>query len=78
MNWKEDLLIREDAELIENPYTQEKCLLVPEAVAVYDFIKGCEYLANLGSNVVRNSKLMGEALLYFQEKWPEEYLKLLD
>jgi hypothetical protein len=78
MNWKEDLLMRGEGELIKNPYSEQECYLVPEACAVYDFIKGCELLTNLGISVASNSKLMREALEYFQEKWPKEYIILLD
>jgi hypothetical protein len=78
MNWKEDLMIRGEGELIKNPYSEQECYLVSEACAVYDFIKGCELLANLGISVNSNSKLMREALEYFQEKWPKEYIILLD
>jgi hypothetical protein len=78
MSWKEDLMIRGEGELIKNPYSEQECYLVPEACAVYDFIKGSELLANIGISVASNSKLMREALEYFQEKWPKEYIILLD
>lgn len=78
MNWKEELLIGEDAELIKNPYSEQECYLVPEACAVYDFIKGSEFLINMGVSAESNSKAMQEALAYFQEKWPKEYVILLD
>jgi len=66
---EEELTIM-DTELkeIENPFSGEKCILCPEAIAVYDYIKGAEYLG----------LSFQKQLQYFMEKWPEEYMTLLD
>ena len=37
-----DIFIGEANEYITNPFSGEGCMLKPEAVAVYDTIKGCE------------------------------------
>ncbi len=37
-----DLLIGTESELVTNPFSGESCTLTPEAVAVYDTIRGCE------------------------------------
>ena len=37
------LTVGTKSETITNPFSGESCVLSPEAVAVYDTIKGCEY-----------------------------------
>jgi len=56
---------------VENPYSGDKCMLEPVAVAIYDFIKGCEMTGRYGRdfNRARNT---------FCENWPDEYMTLLD
>ena len=39
-----DAYVGENSETIANPFTGESCELTPEAVAVYDLIKGGEML----------------------------------
>lgn len=39
-----NMLIGEEPEVIQNPYSKEKITLTPEEVAVYDVIKGAEML----------------------------------
>jgi hypothetical protein len=31
---------------VKNPYTGEGCMLTPEEVAVYDYLKGCEMIGD--------------------------------
>ena len=67
----------EEPETIANPYTGEKVLLQPKAVAVYDMIKGAEMLA--GDNP--DSKLwdtVRKGLDWFRKYYPKEYMVLLD
>lgn len=78
MNWKNELDIGTESELITNPYTGESCALSPEAVSVYDFIKGNEFLISNDCNTVDIITNFYDALGYFQEKWPNEYMILLD
>ena len=66
----DNLTIGENAEWVENPFTGVKCLLEPTAVALHDFIKGCEMLGNY--------KDFDQARYMFVEFWPDEYSKLLD
>ena len=40
------LWIGTEPETVRNPYTGDKCTLPPDAVAVYDFTKGCEMTSN--------------------------------
>ena len=77
MNWRNELDIGTESEVVTNFYSGESCELTSEAVSVYDFIKGSEILLNNNYSEEINNQFH-EALLYFQEKWPEEYMILLD
>ena len=66
----DSLIVGDEAEEITNPYTGEKRTLEPLAVALYDYIKGCEYLKE-------RNKLI-QALGIFADRWPDEYYALLD
>ena len=65
-----DIFIGSENEEIFNPYSGNKTILSPDAVAVYDLIKGYEYLQIW--SVVRNG------LDWFKEHYPKEYMVLLD
>ena len=55
---------------VENPYSGEKVMLEPIAVAVYDCIKGAE--------MMQDYKLVEEGIEWFQKHYPKEYMVLLD
>jgi hypothetical protein len=55
---------------VRNPFSGETCVLTPEEVAVYDYLKGCEMLGDYEG--VRNG------LAWFASKNPEAYMTLLD
>jgi hypothetical protein len=76
-DWLNELEIFETSEIIKNPYSGEEVELLPEAVAVYDLIKGCELLLKNQENAYI-SKQFYEALDYFRIQWPNEYMILLD
>ena len=57
-------------ETITNPYSGQSVELPPEAVAVYDTIKGAEMLGNYD--------LMNKGIRWFQQYYPKEYMVLLD
>ena len=61
-----------DKEPVEgaNPYSGEKVMLEPIAVAVYDCIKGAE--------MMENAELMQKGIDWFREHYPKEYMVLLD
>ena len=65
-----DLEVFDRSEEIENPYSGVSCILCPEAVALYDYIKGCEMYG-----LKRTFQL---AIDLFRFNWPDEYYKLLD
>ena len=56
---------------VENPFSGEKCMLEPVAIAIYDFIKGCECIGHF-------PKDFDKARDTFCENWPDEYMTLLD
>ena len=55
---------------VANPYSGEKVMLEPIAVAVYDCIKGVE--------MMQDYKLVEEGIEWFQKHYPKEYMVLLD
>jgi hypothetical protein len=61
-----------DAEpaLVRNPFSGEGVVLTPEAIAVYDTIKGCEMIGDY--------KMMEKGLRWFRQYFPAEYMVLLD
>lgn len=65
-----DLEIGTESEEVENPYSGVSCMLEPAAVALHDYIKGCEMFGDY--------KNMQEAISLFRYNWPDEYYKLLD
>jgi len=56
--------------MVTNPFSGEGVMLEPEAVAVYDIIKGAEMLGD--------RKTMVKGMEWFLEHFPEEYMVLLD
>jgi len=55
---------------VANPYSGEKIMLEPIAVAVYDCIKGAEYLNDYDT--------VEKGVDWFIEHYPEAYQVLLD
>lgn len=73
----DNLIIGEESETVVNQFSGEAVELEPEAVAVYDYIKGAE----LSINVLGHTNLIhkfDKMRYYFLDRWPEEYYKLLD
>jgi hypothetical protein len=66
-----ELEVGSEPEVVTNPYSQVSVLLPPKAVALYDFIKGCEMLRT-------SQKDFDQARYAFAELWPDAYIKLLD
>lgn len=66
----EDLLIGTEPEIITNPYSGHSATLTPEAVAVYDLIKGAE--------AIGSHQIVRDGLDWFRENYPEEFYILLD
>jgi hypothetical protein len=55
---------------VQNPFSGESCMLEPDAVAVYDTIRGCEMFGQY--DMVR------KGLDWFRKYFPAEYMVLLD
>ena len=65
-----DAYVGENSEIVSNPFTGESCELTPEAVAVYDIVKGAEMLG------LYNKVRIG--LDWFRKNYTAEYMILLD
>jgi hypothetical protein len=65
-----DCFVGTEREVITNPFSGESCELAPEAVAVYDTIRGCEMISDY--------KTMRKGLDWFRRYFPAEYMILLD
>jgi hypothetical protein len=66
----DSLQIGTEKEIVTNPFSGDKAELEPEAVALYEFIKGSEAL--------KLYKKLQQGLNIFRRKWPNEYMTLLD
>ena len=53
-----------------NPFSGESIELTPEAVAVYDIIRGCELFGDYEG--------VRKGLDWFRQYYPKEYMVLLD
>ena len=65
-----DIVVGSESEIVKNPFSGESCLLSPEAVAVYDTIKGCELFGDWQG--------VRKGLDWFRKHYPTEYMVLLD
>ena len=63
-------IIDKEPQEIANPYTGQKATLTPEAIAVYDTIKGAEMIGQYDT--------MEKGIAWFQANYPKEYFILLD
>ena len=76
-----DCVVLDVPETIKNPYTGEAVELQPDAVAVYDCIKGAELLASQGNIDDGGNPLwqtVRDGLDWFREHYAKEYMVLLD
>ena len=53
-------------------------MLEPDAVAVYDSIKGAEYLADPNNGDDPKWETVRKGITWFQKHYPKEYFILLD
>ena len=56
--------------MVKNPFSGDECLLTPEAVTVYDVIKGAEMLGDYST--------VRKGINWFIDNFPKEYMVLLD
>ena len=66
----DELMVGTETEVVENRFGGESIELEPLAVAVYDYIMGCE--------AMNNQKGMMLGLGMFRKNWAEAYMVLLD
>lgn len=66
----QELEVSTRSEIVTNPFSGVRVELCPTAVALYDYIKGCE--------ITGNYKDFDTARYAFAELWPTEYMQLLD
>ena len=64
------MILDSEPVLIKNPFSGEGVMLVPEAVAVYDSIRGAEMIGDY--------KTVRKGLDWFRKFFPQEYMALLD
>jgi hypothetical protein len=55
---------------VQNPFSGESCMLTPEEVAVYDYLKGCEMIGDY--------KGLRKSLNWFRTNNSSAYMTLLD
>lgn len=65
-----DIFVGTENEIVTNPFSGESVELTPEAVAVYDTIKGCEMFGDYTG--------VRKGLDWFRKYYPNEYMILLD
>ena len=70
--------VLEHPEVIANPFSGEKVELQPDAVAVYDSIKGAEMLADPKNGDDPKWETVRKGLDWFRKHYPKEYMVLLD
>ena len=69
------LRVGPDSEYVENPFTEVKALLEPDAIALYEFILGAERIRPMSECI---TKLYHRAQEIFSGRWPNEYMLLID
>ena len=74
-----------EGDLVANPFTGQQAILTPNELAIYDFIKGCEYTISVTFNddilhpeVAKLSNQMRKGLDWFREANARAYMILLD
>lgn len=72
-----DLKIGTKSEQVTNPYSKVVVTLTPEAVALYDLIRGTEFFLSKGPNEDLTI-IFYNACDVFRKNWPKEYMLLLD
>ena len=75
LNLLNKLDIGEDYETVRNPIMGGSARLHPIAVALYDFIMGCQMTGGPRGSLVKD---FDTAMGIFTKNWPSEYMTLLD
>ena len=64
------MILDEEPVSVSNPFSGESCMLSPEEVAVYDYLKGCELLGDYAG--------VRKGIDWFIDNNAEAYMTLLD
>jgi hypothetical protein len=64
------MILDSEPVIVTNPFSGNRCRLTPEAVAVYDCIKGAEMIGEY--------TMVRKGLEWFRKHFPAEYMILLD
>ena len=74
-----------EGDIVSNPFTGQQAILTPNELAIYDFIKGCEYTISvtfdddiLHPEVAKLSDQMRKGLDWFRQANARAYMILLD
>ena len=65
-----ECIVGTELEVVSNPFSGDFVTLTPDAVAVYDTIRGAEMTGNY--------KIVRKGLDWFRKHYPAEYMVLLD
>jgi len=68
----DDLIVGTEPAEVENPFNGKKVILPPLGVALYDFIRGCEFIG------INNSEDFTIARDLFCKLFPQHYMNLID
>ena len=78
-------VVYQEGDLVSNPFTGQQAILTPNELAIYDFIKGCEYTISvtfdddiLHPEVAKLSDQMRKGLDWFRQANARAYMILLD
>ncbi len=76
------LYVAEQGEEMTNPHSGQSCFLEPEAVALYEWIKGTDVALQGGFLPAAQEEIQIKKRYvicdYFRLMWPSEYSKLID
>jgi hypothetical protein len=64
------MILDNEPVIVQNPFSGESCILSPEEVAVYDYLKGCE--------LIGDHKGLRKGLDWFIDNNSQAYITLLD
>ena len=74
-----------EGDIVSNPFTGQQAILTPNELAIYDFIKGCEYTISvtfdddiLHPEASKLATAMQRGLTWFRKANPRAYMILLD
>ena len=77
-----NLFLQEQGETMTNPYSGQSCFLEPEALALYEWIKGTDITLQSGMLTAAQEDVQVQKhhiiCNYFRLNWPKEYSILID